>query len=180
MAEIETARLRLRPFTLDDIDSYYRAVVSDPDVMRYLPGRVPRPYERTEPMIRFYMEHQAQHGFAFWAVIHQAEDRLIGHAGLQYIPNTPEIEVGYALASAYWGQGLAPEAAHAALRYGFETLGLDRIVAVAVPENAASQRVMLKIGMRYEKIAQVYGTDLPCYAIERDAFQPGDAPYVVR
>ncbi len=179
MFSVETARLLLRPFTLDDADAYYEAVFCDPDVMRYLPGGEPRPRERVEGTIRWDVDHWEQHGFGLWAVIHKADNKLIGHCGLQVIPDSTEVEVAYALAKSYWGGGLASEGAHASLRFGFEELGLDRIVAVAVAENTASRRVMGKIGMIYEKIAQVYGTELPYYAISREQFQPGDAVYKV-
>jgi len=126
------------PFTPDDEAAYYHAVLSDPDVMRYLPSGLPLPKERTRPILQRFMDFWTQHGFGLWAVIHRADQKLIGHCGLQFIPETTDVEVAYALAKAYWGIGLAPEAAHAALRYGFEQLKLDQIVAVAMPQNAAS------------------------------------------
>lgn len=177
--KIETARLIMCPFILDDETAYYQAVLSDPDVMRYLPSGVPLPPERTLPILQRFMDYWTLHGFGLWAVVHKADAKLIGHCGLQFIPDTTDVEVAYALAKAYWGIGLAPEAAQAALRYGFEQLKLDQIVAVAMPENAASQRVMVKIGMKYQKIAHVYGTELPYYTIKNEDFQPGDAPYIV-
>lgn len=177
---IETARLLLRPFTLDDEAAYYEVVLSDPDVMRYLPSGVPLPKDRTLPILQRFMDYWTLHGFGLWAVVHKIDDRLIGHCGLQLIPDTTDVEVAYALAKPYWGIGLAPEAAQAALRFGFEHLKLDQIVAVAMPENAASQRVMVKIGMTYQKIAHVYGGELPYYTIARNEFHPGDAPYQLR
>jgi RimJ/RimL family protein N-acetyltransferase len=180
MPEIETARLRLRLFTLGDAEAYYQALMCDPDVRRYLPGRQPLPRERAEPIMGRFRDHWDQHGFGGWAVIHKADDRLIGQCGLQYVPGAPDVEVFYGLAKAYWRQGFAPEAAHAALRYGFETLNFDRIVAVFVPDNRASERVMIKIGMTYQGIRHAYETDLPYYAITRAEFQPGDAPYALR
>jgi RimJ/RimL family protein N-acetyltransferase len=178
--EIETARLRLRPFTLDDADAYYQVLMCDPDVQRYLPGGQPLPRDHAEPIMRRFQDHWDQRGFGGWAVIHKADHRLIGQCGLQCLPGTTEVEVFYALAKAYWGQGVAPEAAHAALRYGFETLNFDRIVAVFVPDNHASERVMIKIGMTYQGIKHAYETDLPFYSISHAEFQPGDAPYTLR
>lgn len=179
MLTLKTARLRLRPFVLDDLDDYYRATRSDPDVMRFLPGGKPQTIEQTEQSLRRIMAHWDRHGFAMMAVIHAADDVVIGHCGLQYLPDLPDIEVGYALAKAYWGQGLATEAARACLRYGFETIGLDHIVAIFMPENTASERVMIKLGMRTEGTRHVYGMDMPWYTISRDDFDPGDAPYAL-
>jgi RimJ/RimL family protein N-acetyltransferase len=176
---VETARLRLRDFSLNDIDVYYEAIISDGDVMRYLPPREACPKDVAERFIRHFRDHWQKRGFGMWAVIHKADDKLIGHCGLNTIPDSTEIEVAYALAKPYWGQGLASEGAHASLRYGFERVGLDRIVAVAIAENTASRKVMTKIGMTYEGVKPVYGSELPYYVMTRAQFQPGDAAYTV-
>lgn len=180
MAEIETARLRLQVPTLDDADAYYQAVMCDPDVRRYLPGGQPLPRERAEPILQRFIDQWPANRFGGWMLIHAAENRLIGQCGLQFVPNLTDVEVFYALAKAYWGQGLVTEAAHAALRYGFETIGLDRIVAFFLPGNIGSERVMIKIGMTYQGFRHVYDMDLPCYAITRAEFRPGDAPYTLK
>lgn len=176
---IETTRLRLRPFTLEDADAYYDAVMWDPDVRRYLPGRQPLPRERAESILQRHIDHWAQHNMCGRAMILRAGDQLIGHCGLQYIPSQPDVEIFYALAKDFWGQGLASEAAHAALRYGFEVLELERIYAMFVPGNTASERVMIKIGMTYQGLRHAYDTDLPCYAIRREEFRSGSAYYQV-
>jgi RimJ/RimL family protein N-acetyltransferase len=176
MFEIETARLRLRPFTLDDAEIYYRTLLSDPDVMRYLPGGAPRPRDHADRAVDYFTDHWARHGFGISAVILKSESRLIGQCGLQYIPDLPHVEVAYALGRVYWGQGLASEAARAWLRCGFEELNLDRIVALFLPGNTASERVMIKLGMTYQGTLHAYDTDLPCYAIARADFRPDDTP----
>jgi ribosomal-protein-alanine N-acetyltransferase len=80
------------------------------------------------------LDHWEQHGFGLCAVIDKAGGAFIGFCGLQYLDGTSEIEVGYRLAKRFWGQGLATEAASASLKYGFDELGLDRIVAVVHPK----------------------------------------------
>jgi RimJ/RimL family protein N-acetyltransferase len=180
MPTIDTARLRLRPFSPDDAPAYHAAVLSDADVMRYLPTGEPLPAAHTGPVLDRIRDHWEQYSYGLWAVIHRADDRLIGHCGLHMLPEGTDVEVAYALAKAYWGQGLAAEAARASLRYGFETLGLERIIAVAMPANTPSLRVMEKIGMAYQGVIPAYGTELPGYALARAAFQPGDAPYTLR
>ncbi len=177
MPEIETARLRLRLFSLDDLPDYYRAIRSDPDVMRFLPGGQPQPLERAEQVIRFFIDYWRDHDFGGFAVVHKADGRLIGQCGLQIIPGQTDVELYYALARSYWGQGYASEAGHACLRYGFETAGLDRIFAMFVPGNTTSERVMIKLGMKSVGLRPAYETSLPCYAITREEFQAGDAPY---
>ncbi|MCW5882339.1 MAG: GNAT family N-acetyltransferase [Anaerolineae bacterium] len=149
MTTIETPRLILRRLTPADMDAYYEAVFADPDVMRYLAARRPLPRDAFEARIpAMLMDHWEQHGFGPWVVIRKTDDRLIGHAGLRYWPDSTEVEVLYALTPSTWGQGLATEAARASLRYGFDTLNLERIIAAAFAENVASRRVLAKCGMR--------------------------------
>ncbi len=175
---IETRRLTLRPFTLDDLDRL-AAILADPDVTRYLPGGNPRTREQTEKTLRFIIGHWEQHGFGWWAVTDKASQKLIGWCGLKFIDTTNEVEVLYLFARPHWGQGYATEAATASLRYGFEELELERIMALAVPENTASRCVMEKLGMRYVKTAVYYNLDLAVYALARQAFQPGEATFIL-
>jgi ribosomal-protein-alanine N-acetyltransferase len=79
----------------------------------------------------------------------------------------PEVEVGYRLARDARGRGYATEAARASLTYGFEQIGLERIVAVAAPANAASRRVMEKAGMTMEGPGRHYGQETVLYSITR-------------
>ena len=86
---------------------------------------------------------------------------------MQPLDGTAETEIGWWLAQAWWGQGLATEAARAGLRDGFERAGLKRIVAVALPANRASIHVMEKLGMRYEREMIHRGFDVVLYATDR-------------
>lgn len=81
-----------------------------------------------------------------------------------------EIEVGYRLMKSAWGRGLATEGARAMLRYGFGERGLDRIVAVTHPDNAASQRVLRKLGLEYRGIGHYYDRDVSYFVIEREKY----------
>jgi len=110
-----------------------------------------------------------------FTAIEKASGDFVGFCGLKYLDTSSEIEVGYRLAKKFWRRGLATEAARASLRYGFETLGLDRIVAVVQPENAASCRVIEKTGLRYEKDARFYDTDVKYFAITREEYPPDDS-----
>jgi ribosomal-protein-alanine N-acetyltransferase len=89
---------------------------------------------------------------------------------------TDEIEVGYAFGKDAWGRGYATEVARALVRWGFETLELERIVAVAYAENAASRRVMDKLGMRFEGVRYIYGTDSVYYSLTRSDFMDAALP----
>ncbi|MBA3768447.1 MAG: GNAT family N-acetyltransferase [Acidobacteria bacterium] len=168
MPEIETSRLRLRMFTPDDLDAL-SDITGDAEVMKHLGMSSPRTREKTKNTIDAILRHWDQHGFGIWALEHKADGRLIGWCGLQMLEKTPEVEVAYLLARAYWNQGLATEAARASIDYCFYKLKLDRVVAIARPENVGSYRVMEKVGMKYERDAHYYNVDVVYYAIERAA-----------
>jgi RimJ/RimL family protein N-acetyltransferase len=146
--QITTERLIMRPWQ-DEDRAPFAAMSTDPEVMRYLrsmPTRV-----ESDAWIDRQIGFGAADGFCFGAVVLKDTGAFIGSIGLMRVPYeahfTPAVEIGWRLARPYWGLGYAPEAAAAALRYGFTTLDLPEIVADAVVANANSQRVMLKLGM---------------------------------
>ncbi len=172
MPELETPRLKLRMFTPEDLDIYHERIYGDAEVMRYLPPGMARPREDAERALNFYIEYWNSHSFGVWAVVEKASGEMIGHAGLLHFRDYPdEVEVLYALGKVWWGKGYAAESARASVQHGFETAGLERIYAVAYPENRASQRVMEKIGMQSQGLTNRYfGIEMVCYTIEREAF----------
>ncbi|MGJ7489758.1 GNAT family N-acetyltransferase [Variovorax sp. ZT4R33] len=145
---IETDRLLLRPWREAD-RAPFAALSVDPEVMAYLlPLASP---EAADGWIDRQQAHLAAHGFCFWAVESRASGEFMGAAGLLRVGYqaafTPAVEVGWRLARRFWGQGYAPEAARAAIGFGFGRLGLQEIVANTVPGNRNSRRVMEKLGM---------------------------------
>ena len=142
--DVETERLKIRHFAADDWQAVYR-YTSDPAVMAYMPEE---PFTEADAQA-FVAKHGGEDAQAF-AVVLKAEGRLIGHIIFHpwFAPRT--YEVGWAFDRAYQGRGYATEAAAAFLRYGFESLGLHRIIATCQPENVGSCRVMEKLGMRRE------------------------------
>ena len=169
----------MRPVTRDDLPSLLR-FRADPEVSRYLGGpEMSRP-EFIAKRLEFYLDCHNQYGFGMCAMLRKPDDEMIGWSGIQPLEDSGQIEVGYGFDRPHWGQGYATEAAAAWLRYGFETVGLPRIVAVAEPENAGSRRVMEKLGMRYEGTARHYNIDCVLYAITREEFTPFPGFYMVR
>ena len=178
MPEIETERLRhrmLRPADLSDLMS----IVGDTKVMTYIgvEGGIALSSEEGEDALTKMIAFWDQRGFGRWAVLNKSTDRMVGLCGLRLMEDTPELF--YAFAKDVWGLGLATESAKACLRYGFEELGFDRIVAASRHANSASIRVMEKIGMRYEKDITYQGVEAVCYAITRDIFIVDDSKYLV-
>lgn len=172
MDTLETERLRLRPLTMNDVDAYYRSISSDAEVMRYLPGGgKARMRSDSEWVIGYFIQHAELHGFGIWAVEEKSSGKLLGHAGLEYIPNAEDVEIAYTLARSAWGQGYATEAARASLQYGFEALNLSAIYGLSFPANVASQRVMQKLGMTLEGVTyRFYNSELTCYKLSREAY----------
>lgn len=182
MPEIETDRLQLRQYTLDDLN-HLASILSNPEVMRYSPrGAIPKEKVRqvTQEILEFFITHWEKYGFGVWAVIYKQTNQLIGHCGLNFLPNSPEVEVLYRLDQLYWHQGIATEATKASLRYGFEEVKLNSIVAITAPEHLASRRVMEKAGLKYEKDAHFYNLDVVYYALARKAWQPDVSLYILR
>ncbi len=168
---IETDRLRLRPLTDDDLPALIRFRADD-DVSRYIGGAAMQAPEMVARRLRFYLACHERYGFGMSAISRKSDGEMIGWGGLQPLEESGEIEVGYGFAKDFWGQGYATETAAACLRYGFEQAGLARIVAVAIPENLGSRRVLEKIGMRFEREAQHYNSTCALYAITRAEFVP--------
>ena len=148
--EIVTRRLRLRGWREGDVE-LMAAIYAEPEVVRYLR---PLDLEGTRQQLSRFVDHWEEHEFGLWAVEERASGRLIGRIGLVYHDDWTErpydAEVGWTLERSTWGRGLATEGGAAALRFGFETGGMERIISIAHRDNGASQRVMEKLGLKRE------------------------------
>jgi len=162
---IQTPRLLLRPLEPADADVLYRIYQTE-GVLRYFPTTTPPPFERVRKFVASQKVHWETHGYGNWGILPAGRVEIIGWAGLQFLPELSETELGYLLDFPHWGMGYATEAAHAALRFGFDHCRLDRIIALVHPDNAASRRVIEKSGMIYEETIRIWGVDLMCHGIE--------------
>jgi len=147
--QVETARLRLRPFAAADWAALAR-LYADDTVMRYmLAGRGlarAAAQERAKSNIHNFNDHWARRGHGVWAVEDRGSGRLLGQCGLRWIPEAEATELLYLFAKTVWGRGLATEAGHAVLEFAFRQTELQRLIAVTDPQNAASRRVLGKLG----------------------------------
>jgi ribosomal-protein-alanine N-acetyltransferase len=166
---IETERLVFRKFTPDDLPKLIEQR-SDPEVNKYLGGTRLQNPEALAKRLDFYISCYDKFGFGNCAMIWKPTGEMIGSAGLQPLEDSGEIEVGYNMIKEFWGRGIGTEAARGWLEYGFNTAGLERIVAVAIEGNRASTHIMEKLGMRYEKTELHYDEECVFYAISRDEF----------
>jgi ribosomal-protein-alanine N-acetyltransferase len=175
MPDLETARLAFRKFTPDDLNDL-AAIRADPDVMKYIGSGRPESLVEVESKLNKVIAHWEQHGFGHYALVEKTNGKLIGWCGFGHLEDPRDVEIGYGLAKPYWGRGLASEAAAVTLKYGFEQLGLPRIVAITWPGNIASQRVLAKLGMRYVKNARFYNIDMAYYVISGEEYQERTQP----
>jgi ribosomal-protein-alanine N-acetyltransferase len=149
---LETERLRLRPFTLDDEAAVF-ALASDPEVARFVRFDAHRTPAETRAFLELVLQHSGRGESFAWAIVRGEDDRLIGSCGfVSRNSQRQAAEIGYWLGRPYWGNGYAAEAARALVRFGFEQMELQRVEAKCFLENRAGQRVIEKIGMTYEGI----------------------------
>lgn len=141
-------------------DAYaLESVFSDPEVMRFSDGI------QTAPWVHAWLQHRLEHdypvrGYGPYSIVDKRSRQVMGYCGLfdfADLGGRAEVEIGYRLAQRYWGKGYATEAARAVCDYGFQTLGLSRLVAMIDPANLTSVRVAEKLGMRYEKEVMLAG-----------------------
>ena len=165
---LETERLILRPFVKKDVDAIY-AMRSDAELMRFI--REPQNREESANWVKLVSSRWKDEKIGFCAMIEKPSEKFLGWCGLWKLKETGELEIGYAVAKNAWGKGYATEAAIRFLDYAFEKLQSEKIVAVAQPENAASRRVMEKLGMRYDYTGEFYGRDLVHYSITAGKFK---------
>lgn len=150
---VTTDRLVLRPFREDDLDEL-ADVFAERAVWEH-PFQRGRTREETETFLEANLRQRAERGFELWAPIERASGALMGILGLTvptFLPEIlPAVEVGWRIHPRFWSKGYATEGGEASLRYGFEVLGLERIVSVYEPQNEASGRVMVRLGMLHDR-----------------------------
>jgi ribosomal-protein-alanine N-acetyltransferase len=164
---LTTERLGLLPFHWGHEEPLLR-LFNHPAVGRYLWDGQPVARATVRALIAASIEGFRDRGFGQFAVARRDDPaRLAGFAGLRPFGEADEVELLYALDPAQWKQGLATEAARAVLRFGFEEGGLDVILAGADPPNAASFRVMERLGMSFQDERVVGGLPARYYRIAR-------------
>ena len=162
---LETDRLLLRQYVEEDAEAFFE-LNSDPKVLRFVPDKQLLNVEQARQiLIDHPIADYRKHGFGRGACILKSTGQQIGFAGLKYLEELDEVDVAYRLLPAFWGQGLATEAALASVRYGFDELGLKQIIGLAMPENLASIRVLEKAGLHYTEEVSFWGHRFSKYAI---------------
>jgi RimJ/RimL family protein N-acetyltransferase len=165
---IETARLRLRPWTDEDIEPWI-AMATDPEVMRFV---VPEPLTRAaaERAATHYRRELESNGYGWWPIDVNGGASFGGIILLQDVAFaaafTPAIEVGWLLPREQWGNGYATEGARAVLDHAFNTMKLDEVVALTAAGNLPSQRVMQRLGRTHDPVDDFDHPHLPGNALQ--------------
>ena len=157
---LETPRLVLREFTHED-DAFVLRLLNEPSWLRFIGDRG----VRTLPDARRYLDDgprrsYARNGFGLWCVVPKGGDAPVGMCGLIRRDTLPDVDVGFAFLPEAWGRGYARESAAAVLDHARDVLGLRRILAITDPENAASIRVLERVGMRREGTVRMPGESI--------------------
>ena len=148
---IETERLLIRPFKMEDIEPSY-AMNLDAAVNKYTgDGGIVSKKEIERRIVENVFGDYEKYGFGRLAVEIKGENKFIGFAGLKYLDDLDEVDLGYRFMKAYWGKGIATEAAQACVNLGFNTLDLKKLIAMVLPDNTRSIRVLEKLHFEFEK-----------------------------
>jgi RimJ/RimL family protein N-acetyltransferase len=172
---VRTPRLVLRRWRDADI-APLAAINADAEVMRWIADGSTRAEAQTRASVAAFERGWDERGFGICAVEIGASGELAGLTGLaipSFLPQVmPAVEIAWRLGRPYWGQGLATEAAQGVLGLAFTQCGLDTIVAIVQAGNAASERIMIKLGMRLERETTDHRTGRPVlvYEITRDEY----------
>lgn len=156
MAEVETRRMILRHFEAGDAPAFYR-LGSIPEIIQYV-GNVPfkSVLEAEAALVAAPLRDYQVHGYGRFACIWKETGEIIGFSGLKFIEELSETELGYRFLPEFWGLGLATEAGEASIRYARISLGLKKLIGLAHPDNAASARVLGKLGFSANGTAKLH------------------------
>ncbi|MDM5297619.1 GNAT family N-acetyltransferase [Bacillus pumilus] len=164
---LETRRLRLR--TMNELDApFLHKIFQDQEVMKYYPSL--KDEKQTIEWIAWNKKNERMYHTSMWIIEDLETKEPLGQSGivLQNIEGQTELEIGYMLKRAAWGHGYATEAAKGCLTYGFDEMKVRRMVSLIRPENEASVKVALKMGMKKEKTISKWDQTIDVYSVTRE------------
>lgn len=154
---IETPRLYMRKFTIDDLDAVFE-FSSDNEVTKLTGEHCITSKEQAKKIITdIWLTEYDKYGYGRYALVHKADNKVIGFCGFKFMPSgefgveQSAPDIGYRMLKQYWGQGFGFEAAKAAMDYGINDLKLSNIFADAMVENIASNKILEKIGLKFDR-----------------------------
>jgi RimJ/RimL family protein N-acetyltransferase len=169
---LDTGRLILRRFTLDDLPAFFQ-LGSRPEIIRYAQSTPLASLEEARAfMLAAPFQDYSTYGYGRFACVWKESGQVIGFSGLKYVPEIGDTELGYRFLPEFWGMGLATEAGRASIEFARSDLGLERLVAMVHPDNVASASVLTKLGFAVEKQLRYSGLpDIDVNVFARDLRQ---------
>jgi RimJ/RimL family protein N-acetyltransferase len=163
---LETENLKLRKMNINDVENLMK-IFSDPIAMQYYPSTYPK--EVALKWINWNLVNYEKHQSGLWICELKEDGTFVGQCGIipQVVDDVEEMEIGYLFVRDYWGKGLATEAAIAVRDYGFNNLGLQRLIATIYHKNTPSVKLAERIGMTFEKRTFVGKSDDFIYSIHQ-------------
>lgn len=164
----ETERMLIRSLSLDDVPTLTE-ILSNPEVMRHSVRGV-CDEAATRKFVEWCLACYESHGIGPWALIEKNSSTLIGFCGVgpERVGVAEEVNLGYRLASGYWGRGLATESARAVLAYAFGVRECQSVVVIVEPEHVASLRVAEKAGFCCFRDVDFHGKKVRLYRLTRE------------
>ncbi|TLS37275.1 GNAT family N-acetyltransferase [Pseudalkalibacillus caeni] len=159
----ESERLVLREMTPDDVDRLL-VIFSDPVAMEHYPSIKTK--EETKEWINWTLGNYKEYGVGLW-IVERKDGTFVGQCGIvpQTVDGTTQFEIGYLFVREHWRKGYATEAAGACKKYGLEEKGYEKLISLIAPENIASKKVALNIGMSFEKEIQKWDRKIEVYSV---------------
>jgi len=172
---IETERILLRPFCIDDIAPFAK-ICANPNVMRYIADGKPVSRDIIAEKIPEWIELYEKQKYGLMALVMRKTKELIGFCGFihQTVDGDEYIELGYRLDEAYWGKGIATEAAVAVRDYAFSVLEIPMLISIIHHQNDASKRVAKKVGMRLMKKTDFKNVLVDVFCLKKEEFTISD------
>lgn len=166
---IETDRIFLRPFCVDDIEPFAK-ICANPNVMRYIGDGKPVSLDIIAEKIPEWVELYEKQKYGLMALVLKKTNELIGFCGFihQTVDEVEYIELGYRLDEAYWGKGIATEAAVAVRDYAFNVLEIPMLISIINHQNDASKQVAKKVGMKLMKQTNFKNVLVDVFCLKRD------------
>jgi RimJ/RimL family protein N-acetyltransferase len=159
MIKIETERILLREFTLEDCEAVFEFSMNK-EVQKYTGDITLQTVNQAKDIIKnVWFSDYKKYGYGRWAVVYKPVNKVIGFAGLKYLPELDETDIGYRFLPEYWGKGIATEVSKEIIKYGFEVLKLKKIIGITMTNNIASSKVLEKIGLGFYKYDSYKGED---------------------
>jgi len=155
---METPRLLLRPFVMEDAEAMFRNWASDPEVTKYMTWPAHAGMEVSEMVLKDWTSHYGEDNYYQWAIVSKEQGEPIGSIAVVHTSDTARwVEIGYCIGKAWWHRGIMTEALSAVIRFFFTEVGVSRIQATYDPRNPHSGAVMAKCGMTREGLLRRFG-----------------------